>query len=41
MSMKMKKLCWIQNIVIEDSKGHIIVDKRRVMKIWENYITEL
>jgi hypothetical protein len=30
-----------QNTGIEDSKGNIIVDQRRVLKIWENYITEL
>jgi hypothetical protein len=46
MYMKTKELGWkeshgIQNINIEDSKGNIIVDKRHVLKIWENYITEL
>jgi len=25
----------------EDYKGHIIADQRQVLKIWENYITEL
>jgi hypothetical protein len=30
----------IQNIGIEDSKGNIIVDKRQVLKIWENCIRE-
>jgi hypothetical protein len=44
--MKLKEQGWkenhgIQNIGIEDSKGNIIVDKRQVLKIWENYITEL
>jgi hypothetical protein len=42
--MKLKELDWkenngIQNIVIEDSKGNVVVDKRQVLKIWENYIT--
>jgi hypothetical protein len=32
---------WIQNIGIEDSQGNIIIDQRRVLQIWENYITEL
>ena len=31
----------IQSIGIEDSKGSRIVDQRQVLKIWENYITEL
>jgi len=31
----------IQNIGIEGSKGNRIVYKRQVLKIWENYITEL
>jgi hypothetical protein len=31
----------IQNIGIEDSQGNIIIDQRRVLQIWENYITEL
>jgi len=31
----------IQNTGIEGSKGNIIVYKRQVLKIWENYITEL
>jgi hypothetical protein len=31
----------IQNIGIEDSKGHIIVDERQVLKMWENNITGL
>ena len=39
-------LCWketqgIQNIGIEDSQGNRIVDLRQVLKIWENYVTEL
>ena len=41
-----KELGWkenhdIQNIVIEESKVNIIADKRQVLKIWENYVTEL
>jgi hypothetical protein len=44
MYIKMKKLGQkenhgIQNIGIEDYKGNTIVDKRKVLKIWENYIT--
>ena len=44
--MKTKELVWkenqgIQNIGIEDSQGNRIVDQRKVMKIWENYVTEL
>jgi len=44
MCMKKNALSWkenneIQNIYIEDSKGNIIVGKRQVLKIWENYIT--
>jgi hypothetical protein len=44
--MKTKELGWketqgIQNIGIEDSHGNRIVDQRQVLKIWENYITEL
>ena len=31
----------IQNIGIEESKGNIIVGRRQLLKIWENYITEL
>jgi hypothetical protein len=46
MYMKTKKLgCienhGIQNIGIEDSQGNIIINQRRVLQIWENYITEL
>jgi len=46
MYMKTKELVWkenqgIQNIGIEDSQGNRIVDQRKVMKIWENYVTEL
>jgi hypothetical protein len=46
MYMKTKKLGWkenhgIQNIDIEDSQGDIIKDQRRVLQIWERYITEL
>ena len=32
---------WIQNIGIEDSQGNRIVEQSEVLKIWENYITEL
>jgi hypothetical protein len=44
--MKTKELGWketqgIQNIGIEDPQGNRIVDQRQVLKIWENYITEL
>jgi len=31
----------IQNISIEDSQGKRRVDQRQVLKIWENYVTEL
>ena len=31
----------IQSIGIEDSQGNRIVDQTQVLKIWENYITEL
>ena len=46
MYMKTKELRWnetqgIQSIGIEDSQGNRIVDQRQVLKIWENYITEL
>ena len=36
-----KETQWIQNIGIEDSQGNIIVDQKQVLKIWENYVTEL
>ena len=44
--MKTKELGWnetqgIQSISIEDSQRNRIVDQRQVLKIWENYITEL
>jgi hypothetical protein len=44
--MKKKALGWkatnmVQNIHIVDSKENIIVRKRQVPKIWENYNTEL
>jgi len=44
--MKTKELGWeetqgIQNIGIEDSQGNRIVEQIQVLKIWENYITEL
>jgi hypothetical protein len=46
MYMKTKELGWkenqgIQNIGIEDSQGNRIVEESQVLKIWENYITEL
>ena len=46
MYMKTKELGWnetqgIQSIVIEDSQGNRRVDQRKVLKIWEDYITEL
>jgi uncharacterized membrane-anchored protein len=46
MYMKTKELGWkenhgIQNFGIEESQGNIIIDQRRVLQIWENYITEL
>jgi len=41
-----KKLDWkenrgIQNIDTADSQENIILHQRKVLKIWENYITEL
>jgi len=46
MYTKTRELGWnetqgIQSIGIEDSQGNRIVDQRQVLKIWENYITEL
>jgi hypothetical protein len=46
LSMKMKKRGWkksrmCQNTGNEDSKWNIRVYKRQVLKVWENYITEL
>ena len=46
MYMKTKELGWketqgFQNIDIEDSQGNRIVEQSQVLKIWENYITEL
>jgi hypothetical protein len=46
MYMKTKELGWketqgIQNIGIEVSKGNRIVEQSQVLKVWENYITEL
>jgi len=46
MYMQTKELGWketqgIQNIGIEDSQGNRIVEQSQVLKIWENYITEL
>jgi hypothetical protein len=44
--MKTKELGWknnqaIQNTGTEDSQANKIVDHRQVLKMWENYITEL
>jgi len=46
MYLKTKEVDWketqrIQNIDIEDSQGNRIVEQSQVLKIWENYITEL
>ena len=46
MNMKTRELGWkdtkgIQNIGIEDSQGNRIVDQKQVLKIWENYVTEI
>ena len=46
MYMKTKELDWkerqgIQNTGIEDSQGNKIVEQSQVLKMWENYITEL
>ena len=46
MYVKTKELGWnesqgIQNIGIEDSQGNRIVEQSQVLKIWQNYITEL
>jgi hypothetical protein len=43
--MLSKELSWkvkhrSQNTGIEESQGIIIADRRKVLKIWENYITE-
>jgi hypothetical protein len=43
---KTKELGWkenqgIQNIDIEDSQWNRILDQRQVLKIWENYVTDL
>jgi hypothetical protein len=45
MYMKTKELGWkenrgIQNVDIEDAHENIIIDQRRVMQFWENFITE-
>jgi hypothetical protein len=44
--MKAKVLGWketqgMQNIGIEDSEGKRKIEQSQVLKIWENYITEL
>ena len=46
MYMRTKELDWketqgMQNIGIEDSEGNRIAGQSQVLKIWENYITEL
>ena len=46
MYMKTKGLGWketqgIQNIGFEDFQGNRIVDQKQVLKIWENYVTEI
>jgi hypothetical protein len=46
MYIKTKELGWketqgIQNIGIEDSQENRIVEQSQLLKIWENYITEL
>jgi hypothetical protein len=46
MYMKTKELGWkenhgIQNVGIAYSQGNTIIDQRRVLQIWENYITKL
>jgi hypothetical protein len=46
MYMTTKELGWkdtqgFQNIGIEDSQGNRIIEQNQVLKIWENYITEL
>ena len=46
MFMQIKELGWkknqgIKNIGIEDPQWNRIVDQRQVLKIWENYFTEL
>jgi hypothetical protein len=46
MYMKTKELGWketqgIQNICIEDSQGNRVVEQSQVLKVWENYISEL
>jgi len=43
--MLSKELSWkvnhrSQNAGIEESQGIIIVDRKKVLKIWENYITD-
>jgi hypothetical protein len=46
MYMKTKDLGWkktqgIQNIGVGDSQGNRIIHQRQVLKIWENYVTEI
>jgi hypothetical protein len=36
-----KEKCGIQNTGIEDYQKNIIAHQRQVLKIWENYVTEL
>jgi len=39
--LSLKETQGIQNIGIEDSQGNRIVEQSQVLKIWENYISEL
>ena len=36
-----KENCGIQNVGTVDSKSNIIEDQGQVLRIWQNYITEL
>jgi hypothetical protein len=36
-----KQIQGIENFGIEDSQGSIIANQKKVLKFWENYITEL
>jgi hypothetical protein len=46
MYIKTSKIVWKENHVIEttgveDSQRNMIVDGRQILKVWENYITDL
>ena len=46
MYMKTKELGWketqgIQNIGIKNSQGNRVAEQSQVLKVWENYVTEL